>query len=69
MTAKQYQAALDKHGLSQVYWGTLMGVDPRTSRRWALGEVRIPGSVAILLKLLDAETITLADILQAGRRS
>lgn len=62
MTAKQFQAALDRLGLSQVGAARLFGADPRTARRWALGERSIPESVAILLRLMLAGKITANDI-------
>lgn len=62
MTAKQFQAAIDRLGLSQVKAARLVGADPRTGRRWALGERTVPECVAILLRLLLAGKITLADV-------
>jgi hypothetical protein len=62
MTAKQFQAAIDRLGLSQVGAARLFGADPRTSRRWALSERAIPESVAILLRLMLAGKITVDDI-------
>lgn len=52
MTPIQYKAALDGLGLSQVGAARLLGVDPRTSRRWALGEAAVPPSVALALRLM-----------------
>jgi hypothetical protein len=49
MTARQYRARLAALGLTQVDAARLLGVDPRTSRRWALGESPIPEAVARLL--------------------
>lgn len=62
MTAKQFQAAIDRLGLSQVGAARLLGADPRTARRWALGERSVPESVSILLRLMLAGKITVADI-------
>lgn len=62
MTAKQFQAAIDRLGLSQVGAARLFGSDPRTARRWALGERSIPESVTILLRLMLAGKITADDI-------
>lgn len=56
MTPKQYRKALDELGLSQVEAAKLLGVNPRTSRRYALGERSIPKPVELLLKrLVDEE--------------
>jgi hypothetical protein len=52
MTSDQYRAALERLDLTQVAAGDLFRVGDRTSRRWALGEARIPAAVAILLKLM-----------------
>jgi hypothetical protein len=62
MTTKQYRAALDRLGLSQAKASALVGADPRTGRRWALGESDVPECVAILLRLLLAGKITADDI-------
>jgi len=52
MTADQYRAALKKLGLTQLAAGDLFRVGPRTSRRWALDEARVPDAVAMLLALM-----------------
>lgn len=69
MTANQFRAAIGRLDLSQVGAAKLVGADPRTARRWALGERSIPECVAILLRLLLAGKITVADVeAVAGRR-
>jgi hypothetical protein len=60
MTANQYRAALAKLDLTQVGAARLFGVNDVTSRRWAKNGVT--GTVAILLRLLLAKKITIADI-------
>lgn len=62
MTANQFRTAIDKLGLSQVGAARLVGADPRTGRRWALGERPVPGCVAILLRLLLKGKITIKDV-------
>jgi hypothetical protein len=62
MNAKQFNTALKTLAMPQVGFSRLVGADPRTGRRWALGEVAVPGSVAILLQLLLAKTISVSDI-------
>ena len=52
MTHEEYRDALDDLGYTQEEAASLLGVSPRTSRKWALDETRIPGSVAILLRLM-----------------
>lgn len=60
MTANQYRAALKRLDLSQVGAARLFGVNGVTSRRWAKSGVT--GTVSILLRLLVAGKITIADI-------
>jgi hypothetical protein len=62
MTAKQFQTALDRLGLSQLGAARLFGADGRTARRWAGGERDVPDTVAILLRLMLAVKITADDI-------
>lgn len=62
MTANQFRTAIDRLGLSQVGAARLFGADPRTGRRWALGERPVPGCVAILLRLLVTGKITIEDV-------
>jgi hypothetical protein len=62
MTSDEYRDALARLGLSQVKAAHLFGSDPRTSRRWALGERDIPICVEIVLRLMLAGKITVADI-------
>lgn len=56
MTPKQYRKAIDELGWSQVEAARQLGIGPRSSRRYALGERKIPKSVELLLKrLVDEE--------------
>jgi DNA-binding transcriptional regulator YiaG len=52
MTTEEYRKALERLQMTQGAAGELFGVGSRTARRWALGEARIPGPVAILLHLM-----------------
>lgn len=52
MTAKQYRAALEALEMTQEGLGDLFRIGPRTSRRWAAGDARIPATAALLLKLM-----------------
>jgi hypothetical protein len=54
MTADEYRNAIAALGLSQVEASTLLGVDERTSRRWAIGEREIPPPVERFLRYLLA---------------
>jgi DNA-binding transcriptional regulator YiaG len=54
MTPDQYRAAIEKLGLSQVAAARLLGVDGRTSRRWANGERDVPAPAVRFLRYLIA---------------
>lgn len=54
MTPDQYRATIDKLGLSQVAAARLLGVDERTSRRWANGERDVPAPAVRFLQYLIA---------------
>jgi hypothetical protein len=62
VTSKQFSAALDRLGLSQLGAARLLKANGRTARRWALGERSVPEPVAILLRLMLAGKITADDI-------
>lgn len=62
MTHLEFRAALAALSLSQVRAAKLFGVTARAARSWALGENKIPQSVAILLRLLTAGRIGLTDL-------
>jgi len=51
MTPSQYKAAIKALGLSQERAGDWLGISPRTSQSYALGETHIPEPVAKLLRL------------------
>lgn len=53
MSAAELRAILDRLGLSQSEASRLLGIDPRTMRRWVLDEQPVPAPVAILFRLLD----------------
>lgn len=52
MSADEYRAALHKLGLTQARAAELIGVNPRTSRTYALGEWPVPWLVELLLRLM-----------------
>jgi len=54
MTAAEYRDLIAALGLSQVAAAILLGVDERTSRRWASGEREIPPPVERFLRYLLA---------------
>jgi hypothetical protein len=51
MTPTQYKAAIKALGLSQERAGDWLGIAPRTSQGYALGEYRVPEPTAKLLRL------------------
>lgn len=57
MTNLQFRTHIAKLGQSQVQAAHMLGVTPRTARRWALGEGRVPAPVAKLLRLMRARGI------------
>jgi hypothetical protein len=65
MKAKEYRAALAALRLSQGAAAKFLGVDPRTSRRWALGEVPVPRPVALLLRVMVRHKLSPNDVLGA----
>jgi DNA-binding transcriptional regulator YiaG len=52
MTSDEYRQAIEQLGLSQIAAARLLGVDERTSRRWANGERDIPPPVQRFLRYL-----------------
>lgn len=62
MTPNQYRDAIKRLGLSQRGAGAFLGVDERTSRRWAIGEASIPESVGKLLRLMVRLKLTPEDV-------
>lgn len=54
MTADEYREALESLGLTQVAAAKLLGVDDRTSRRWAAGDREIPPPAQRFLRYLVA---------------
>jgi len=54
MTPDQYRDAIARLDLSQVAAARLLGVDERTSRRWASGERDVPPPAVRFLQYLIA---------------
>jgi DNA-binding transcriptional regulator YiaG len=54
VTSDEYRQTIDQLGLSQNGAARLLGVDERTSRRWALGERDIPPPAERFLRYLIA---------------
>jgi transcriptional regulator with XRE-family HTH domain len=62
MTRTQFRATLDQHKLTQLDAARLLGLDPRTIRRYALGETIIPVGIELTLRLLNAGFVTIEQI-------
>jgi DNA-binding transcriptional regulator YiaG len=58
MSPDDYRATLAALNLSQMGAAKLLGVDERTSRRWAIGERPVPEPVSRFLRLLLAAKIS-----------
>jgi DNA-binding transcriptional regulator YiaG len=52
MTPHEYREAIERLGLSQIAAARLLGVDARTSRRWASGERDVPPPAVRFLRYL-----------------
>ena len=63
MTAPEYRAALQALNMSQMDAARLFDVDPRTSRRWALGEKPVPRTAALCLRLMVSYSVSPAEAL------
>lgn len=61
MTPTEYREIIKALDLSQVGAARLFGVDPRTSRRWALGEQPIPRAVAMCLRMMVSHGVSAAE--------
>lgn len=62
MSPEEFRAGLADIGYSQQRFAELVGASGRTGQKWALGEARIPNSVAILLRLFMAMPKALAAV-------
>jgi len=51
MNRDEYRAALEALGLAQEEVAHLLHVGPRTARRWASGEIAVPGPIEIHVRL------------------
>jgi hypothetical protein len=65
MNAQEYRDALERLKLTQLDAGELFNVGARTSRRWALGQARVPTSVAMLLRLMLRKRVEPNDVVAA----
>ena len=66
MDAQEYRDALTALGLTQAAAGELFEVGERSSRRWALGEAKVPPMVALVLELMLSKKLRLELQIPAG---
>jgi hypothetical protein len=64
--AIEFREMLCALGLEQQRVAKLFGVKPRCVRRWRNGDGSVPCGVAIVLRLLDAGVVTVAQVEQAA---
>ncbi len=64
MTHDEYRTLLAALGLSQVGAAQLLGVDARTSRRWALGERDIPAPAERFLRYIERSKTSPAKVMR-----
>jgi transcriptional regulator with XRE-family HTH domain len=72
MTPAQFKSARETLGLSQASLASLLqmgGDGERTVRRWEVGERRIPGPVAVLMRLFSARPALMELATQSNLRS
>jgi DNA-binding transcriptional regulator YiaG len=62
MTAHQFRTIIAKIGISQVQAAHILGVTPRTARRWALDEVNVSPTAAKLLRLIRDGEVTIKKV-------
>lgn len=62
MTPQQFRTAISRLGLSQERAGAWLGISPRASQSYALGESRVPEPVAKLLRLVIRLNIKPEDV-------
>jgi hypothetical protein len=60
--AAEFGATLGRLGIAQRRVARLFGVTPHTVRRWRAGSRHLPCGVDILVRLLDAEVVTIDQI-------
>jgi len=62
MSMKEYRTAIDRLGLTQAAAADFLGISHRQSRAYALGEFKVPKSIAVLLRLMIRDKLTPDDI-------
>lgn len=62
MTEKQFNAALDRLGFTQVGFAAKLEIGERSVRRWASGQWPVPTPIAMLLNLMLKTKSTAEDL-------
>lgn len=65
MTSDEYRTAYSALGLTQAGAARLLGVDARTSRKWANGEREVPPTAARFLRFLQSAGIKPDEVMKA----
>lgn len=53
MDAAAYRVALERHGFSQEGVAVALGYSRRAGQRWASGDAKVPGAVAVIMRMFD----------------
>jgi hypothetical protein len=64
--ADEFRTTLGVLGIAQRRVAQLFGVGPRSVRRWQSGDRRVPCGVGIILRLMAAGAVTIAQVEQAA---
>jgi DNA-binding transcriptional regulator YiaG len=67
MTPRQFKASITALGLSQGRTARLCGYYPGTAKKWASGGRKVPETVAIILRLMQAGVLTVAHLESAAK--
>jgi transcriptional regulator with XRE-family HTH domain len=59
VAATEFRATLGVLGLTQRRVAEIFNVAPRSIRRWQSGDRRVPHGIALVMRLLAAEVITI----------
>lgn len=69
MTDEEFRDALEDLGMTQIDASRFLCIGERTSRRWASGEIEVPRSVELLLKLMLAYELSPDDVTEISEGS
>ena len=53
MTGREFTAAIERLGLTQVAAAKMLGTNPRTVRRWVSGDASIPWAIFLIFWLIE----------------